>query len=158
MTMLPRALLTIDVKSLIDTLINLGVAFALGALIGLEREYRQRIAGLRTNILVAVGASAFVDLGVHLRALEGAVQIAGYVASGVGFLGAGAIMKAGENIRGLDTAATLWCSAAVGACAGGGFAVEAVLVTAFVILSNTALRPMAGLLARRPPPDESPEA
>ncbi|WP_264817009.1 MgtC/SapB family protein, partial [Gluconobacter kondonii] len=72
-------------------------------------------AGLRTNALVALGAAAFVDLAQHLAGSADAVRVIAYVVSGVGFLGAGVIMKDGANVRGLNTAATLWCSAAVGA-------------------------------------------
>jgi uncharacterized membrane protein YhiD involved in acid resistance len=84
--------------------------------VGAERQWRQRAAGLRTNTLVCFGAAAFVDLGLTIA--PGTTQVIACVVSGVGFLGAGAIMKDGGNVRGLNTAATLWCSAAVGACAG----------------------------------------
>jgi putative Mg2+ transporter-C (MgtC) family protein len=86
----------------------------LGALIGAERQYRQRTAGLRTNALVALGASAFVDLAQKLGGNIEAIRVISYTVSGIGFLGAGVIMKEGMNVRGLNTAATLWCSAAVG--------------------------------------------
>ena len=102
----------------LDSLISLFGAFVLGTLIGAERQYRQRGGGLRTHVLVAVGAATFVDIGMHLNGHAGATQIIAYVVSGVGFLGAGVIMKQGNNVWGLNTAATLWCSAAVGACAG----------------------------------------
>jgi putative Mg2+ transporter-C (MgtC) family protein len=87
-------------------------------------------------VLVALGASAFVDMGMRLTGKLGAVQVVSYVVSGVGFLGAGVIMKEGLNIRGLNTAATLWCSAAVGAFCGAGLAPEAVLVTAAVLAAT----------------------
>jgi putative Mg2+ transporter-C (MgtC) family protein len=99
----------------LDSLVSLGAAFILGTLIGAERQYRQRGGGLRTHVLVAVGAATFVDIGMHLNGNAGATQIIAYVVSGVGFLGAGVIMKQGSNVWGLNTAATLWCSAAVGA-------------------------------------------
>ena len=111
---------TFQLHDFLDTLVSLFVAFVLGTLIGAERQYRQRSAGLRTNVLVSVGAAAFVDLGYHLTGSDGAVRVIAYVVSGIGFLGAGAIMKEGTNIRGLNTAATLRASAAVGACADGG--------------------------------------
>lgn len=133
-----------------DTLAALAVAFVLGGLIGFERQFRQRVAGLRTNVLVAVGAAAFVDLGVQMAGADGAARVVAYVVSGIGFLGAGAIMKEGATVRGLNTAATLWCSAAVGACAGAGLAAEAVAVTVFVLAGNTLLRPMVNYLNRRP--------
>src|SRR5271169_3452526 len=110
----------------IDSLVSLFAAFVLGTLIGAERQYRQRSGGLRTNVLVAVGAAAFVDIGMHLNGNAGATQVIAYVVSGVGFLGAGVIMKEGKNVWGLNTAATLWCSAAVGACAGANLALESV--------------------------------
>src|ERR1700743_3152385 len=98
-------------------------ALILGACVGAERQWRQRAAGLRTNTLVCFGAAAFVDLGTTIA--PGTTQVIAYVVSGVGFLGAGAIMKDGGSVRGLNTAATLWCSAAVGACAGAGEMLDA---------------------------------
>lgn len=128
----------------------LSTAFLLGGLIGLERQYRQRTAGLRTNVLVAVGAAAFVDLGGRVGGQHGSVQVVSYVVSGIGFLGAGVIMKEGTQVRGLNTAATLWASAAVGAFAGGGQEAEAGLVAAFVLAGNTLLRPLVDAVNRRP--------
>ena len=118
------------------TALALSVAFVLGGLIGLERQYRQRTAGLRTNVLVAVGAAAFVDLGARVAGADGSVRVISYVVSGIGFLGAGVIMKEGAQVRGLNTAATLWACAAVGAFAGAGQKGEAVLVAAFVLAGN----------------------
>jgi putative Mg2+ transporter-C (MgtC) family protein len=128
----------------------LAVAFILGGLIGLERQYRQRMAGLRTNVLVAIGAAAFTAVGVRLLGPEGGTRIIAYVVSGIGFLGAGVIMKDGGAVRGLNTAATLWCSAAVGALAGSGLAAEAALLTAFVLAGNTLLRPVVNYINRKP--------
>jgi putative Mg2+ transporter-C (MgtC) family protein len=91
---------------------RLVLAVILGAYIGAERQWRQRAAGLRTNTLVCLGATAFVDLGTTIA--PGTTQVIAYVVSGVGFLGAGTIMKDEANVHGLDTAATLWCSAVVG--------------------------------------------
>jgi len=141
---------------------RLATAFALGALIGLERQLRQRTAGLRTNTLVAVGAAIFVSLGVRLFDTFGGPQtpihIAAYVVSGIGFLGAGAIMKEGANVSGLNTAATLWGSGAVGACAGAGLLGEATLAALFVLAGNTLLRPVVNAINRRPFEEESGEA
>ncbi len=134
----------------LDSCVSVGVAFALGALIGLERQYRQRTAGLRTNVLVAVGAAAFVDIGMRLNGAASGAQVLAYVVSGVGFLGAGVIMKDGLNVRGLNTAATLWGSAAAGAAAGADFAAEAILVTLAVLAANTFLRPLADAINRQP--------
>src|ERR1700744_3584750 len=134
----------------LDSLVSLTAAFVLGTLIGAERQYRQRGGGLRTHVLVAVGAATFVDVGMHLNGNPGATQVLAYVVSGVGFLGAGVIMKQGENVWGLNTAATLWCSAAVGACAGADMAFEAVALTCFVLAGNTLLRPLVSATNRSP--------
>jgi putative Mg2+ transporter-C (MgtC) family protein len=134
----------------LHTVVALAVAFVLGTGIGFERQWRQRNAGMRTNVLVAVGAAAFSDLGFRLSGTDGAVRIIAYVVSGIGFLGAGVILKDGASIRGLNTAATLWCSAAVGTFAGAGLPVEAVAVTGFVLAGNTLLRPLVNWVNRRP--------
>ncbi|OWQ84412.1 methyltransferase [Roseateles aquatilis] len=138
------------------------VAFLLGGLIGFERQVRQRTAGLRTNALVAVGAAVFVDLAVQFNALHGGspgpMQVIAYVISGIGFLGAGAIMKEGANVSGLNTAATLWGSAAVGACAGAGLHAQAMLAAFYVLAANTLLRPVVNRINRRPLSEESSEA
>ena len=142
----------------LNSLANLAIAFFLGVLIGSERQYRQRTAGLRTNVLVSVGAAAFVDLGMRLTGNPGAVQVVAYVVSGVGFLGAGVIMKEGMNIRGLNTAATLWSSAAVGAFAGADLLGEAALLTAFILSGNTLLRPVVNFINRIPFDEQAGEA
>ncbi len=152
-----QAYINWDPASLIDTLLSLGSAFLLGGLIGLERQFRQRTAGLRTNVLVAVGAAAFVDMGNRLTGSDGAVHVVAYVVSGVGFLGAGVIMKSEGNIRGLNTAATLWGAAAVGACAGADLLPEAALGACFVLAGNTLLRPVVNAINRRPLGDETSE-
>jgi putative Mg2+ transporter-C (MgtC) family protein len=126
------------------------VAFTLGLAIGFERQWRQRTAGLRTNVLVAVGAAAFSDLGMRLYGADGATRIIAYVVSGIGFLGAGVIVKDGTNIRGLNTAATLWCSGAVGAFTGAGLFPDAAMLTVAILAGNTVLRPLANWMNRRP--------
>ena len=98
--------------------VNLAAAFALGSLIGAERQWRQRMAGLRTNALVATGAAMFVMLAMPTP--DNTMRVAAQVVSGIGFLGAGVIMREGLTVRGLNTAATLWCSAAVGTLSGSG--------------------------------------
>ncbi|TCT07798.1 MgtC/SapB family protein [Aquabacter spiritensis] len=139
-----------DLMSFFDTMVSLAAAFVLGTAIGAERQYRQRSAGLRTNVLVAVGAAAFVDLAIRLNGADGAVRVISYVVSGVGFLGAGVIMKEGLNVRGLNTAATLWSTAAVGACAGSDRLAEAALVAFFILSGNTLLRPLVNAINRIP--------
>jgi putative Mg2+ transporter-C (MgtC) family protein len=135
---------------LVDLASALAVAFALSTVIGAERQWRQRSAGLRTNVLVAVGAAAFVSLGLHLNGAAGGAQIAAYVVSGIGFLGAGVIMKDGAQVSGLNTAATLWCSAAVGALSGAGFLIEAAALSVAVLAGNTLLRPLVNRINRAP--------
>ena len=120
-----QVLTSLNPAALLNTLVCLSTAFLLGGLIGFERQVRQRTAGLRTNTLVAVGAAVFVDMAFRLGGPEGAVRVVAYVVSGIGFLGAGAIMKEGANVSGLNTAATLWGSAAVGCCAGAKLLPEA---------------------------------
>lgn len=153
-----RFLQTFQSADFLDTLISLSAAFVLGTLIGAERQYRLHTAGLRTNVLVAVGAAAFVDLAIHLAAADGAVRVIAYVVSGIGFLGAGVIMKEGTNVRGLNTAATLWASAAVGCCAGADMLAQAVLVTVFVLAANTMLRPLVNAINRSPIDEQASEA
>jgi putative Mg2+ transporter-C (MgtC) family protein len=152
-----ESLNNINLQSLLDTFVSLTTAFILGSMIGLERQYRQRTAGLRTNVLVSVGAAVFVDMANRLTGHEGAVHVAAYVVSGVGFLGAGVIMKGDGGIRGLNTAATLWGAAAVGACAGADLVPEAVLAALFVLAGNTLLRPVVNAINRQPIDDQSSE-
>jgi putative Mg2+ transporter-C (MgtC) family protein len=130
--------------------LNLFVAACLGAAIGLERQWRQRLAGLRTNTLVALGAAIFVTYSHVVPDGAGDTRIAAQVVSGIGFLGAGVIFKEGLNVRGLNTAATLWCSAAVGLLAGEGLALYGLLAAAFVLGANTMLRPIVRAINRQP--------
>ena len=153
-----RFLETFQTADFIDTLVSLTAAFVLGTLIGAERQYRLRSAGLRTNVLVAVGAAAFVDLAMHLADANGAVRVIAYVVSGIGFLGAGVIMKQGLDVRGLNTAATLWASAAVGSCAGADMVAQAAALTVFVIAGNTLLRPLVNAINRVPLNEKTSEA
>lgn len=119
-------------------------ALFMGATVGLERQWRQRMAGTRTNALVAAGASAFVMCGFLLGDDPSARgRIISYVVSGVGFLGAGVIFKDGTNVRGLNTAATIWCSAAIGALCGLGALNLALMLAAAVLFANMVLRPLA---------------
>ena len=130
--------------STIHFAIRLLLAIAMGATVGLERQWRQRMAGTRTNALVAAGAAAFVMCGLLLDNDPSARgRIVSYVVSGVGFLGAGVIFKDGTNVRGLNTAATIWCSAAIGALSGLGTLNLAVVLAAAVLLTNMVLRPLA---------------
>ena len=124
--------------------LHLLAAICLGATVGLERQWRQRMAGTRTNALVAAGAAAFVMCGFLLGEDPSARgRIVSYVVSGVGFLGAGVIFKDGASVRGLNTAATVWCSAAIGALCGLGSVNLALVLAVAVLFTNMVLRPLA---------------
>jgi len=127
----------------IDIVIRLCLSFLGGGIIGFERSYRRQVAGLRTHILIALGAASLMLLSIWIpqnfseRGDPG--RIAAQVVSGIGFLGAGAIIRLGSNIRGLTTAASLWLTAAIGLTIGAGMFVTALtaevlaLVTLFVL-------------------------
>ena len=138
--------------------LNLAVAVGLGAVIGFERQWNHRLAGLRTNTLVALGSASFVLFSLLAPGEGDPTRIAAQVVTGIGFLGGGVIFKEGLSVRGLNTAATLWCSAAVGAAAGAGLIAEAGLLTLFVIAGNTLLRPIVNSINRIPIDEESSEA
>ena len=136
---------------LVDVIVRIVASVLLGASIGFERQWRARTAGIRTNALVALGSALFVIMGA--LAFDGTLadptRVAAQVVSGIGFLGAGVIMKQGGSISGINTAATLWASAAVGALCGGGMLLVAGIGTAAVVAANMALRPVARLLDQR---------
>ncbi|MBF8461334.1 MgtC family protein [Klebsiella pasteurii] len=121
---------------------NLLAAMLLGALIGAERQWRQRMAGLRTNALVATGAAVFILSSISTSP-DSPGRIAAQVVSGIGFLGAGVIMREGMNVRGLNTAATLWCSAAIGVLCGLGQFWQAAVATLIILCANILLREAA---------------
>ena len=124
-------------------ILRLGLALVLGALIGLERQWRHRMAGTRTNALVSAAAAAFAMIGLVIGGEGSAGRIVGQIVSGVGFLGAGVIFKEGSNIRGLNTAASVWCSASVGVLSGIGYPQYAIVTAVAVVLTNMLLRPLA---------------
>jgi putative Mg2+ transporter-C (MgtC) family protein len=138
---------------ILDAGINLLAAVGLGAAIGFERQWRQRLAGLRTNTLVALGAATFILFARLAGDQDSAARVGAQVVSGIGFLGAGVIFKEGLNVRGLNTAATLWCSAAVGLLAGMGFILYGALCAALVVGSNVVLRPLVRAINRQPVDD-----
>lgn len=126
---------------------RLSLAFLLGASIGIERQRRQKSAGLRTNTLVSVGAAAFILISVSITGTTGdPSRVAAQIVTGIGFLGAGVIMKDGLSVQGLNTAATIWCSAAVGSLVGIGLFAEAGLTAFTVIIIHMALRPIEAQL------------
>ena len=132
----------------IEFILRLLAAFGCGVAIGLERQLRQRTAGLRTITLVATGACLFVSLGTLMN--SGVTQLAAYVVSGVGFLGGGVIMRDKGAVQGINTAATLWCSAAVGVLSGTGYYGPAVAGTVLVLVTNTVLREVSRAINSAP--------
>lgn len=129
---------------------RLFLAFFLGALIGLERQWRHKLAGIKTNSLVAGGAALFILLSEKIVGdSSSAARVAAQIVTGIGFLGAGVIMREGFNVTGLNTSATIWCSGAVGAIAGMGYWYEASVGSAFVLLAHVTLRPISQRLDKR---------
>jgi putative Mg2+ transporter-C (MgtC) family protein len=135
-----------------DAVIRIVVALLLGAAIGIERQWNRHASGLRTSALISIGAALFVLLSLGFPGEEAsATRVAAQVVSGVGFLGAGVILRDGINVRGLTTAATMWSAAAVGTLAAAGmFAIAAFGATA-VIAANVVLQPVKRVLDRRAP-------
>ncbi len=146
-----------------EVLLRLTVAALLGGAVGLERELREREAGLRTHMLVSVGSALFTIVSaygfreflVHGGSVVRAdpTRIAAQIVSGIGFLGAGAIIRQGLSIRGLTTAATLWLVAAIGMASGAGYYSAAVIATAGAIISLGPLRIAAFKIVRRYRPE-----
>ncbi len=126
----------------IDFTIRLLLAFILGAAIGIERQWRQTKSVLKTNVLVSIGSSMFVMLSAMVVGDASPTRVAAQVVSGVGFLGGGVILREGSSVRGLNTAATLWCAAAVGSLIGAGFLFQAYVGALAVISANLLLTPL----------------
>jgi len=125
-----------DLKNFI---IRITICFILSILIGVERQYRHKTVGLRTNVLVSLGAFMFVSVSFNSLDTD-YTRIAAQVVSGIGFLGAGVIIRDGSRIKGLNTAATLWCVSAIGVLTAFGLILEAIIGTFFILLSNILLR------------------
>ncbi|MER6302372.1 MgtC/SapB family protein [Kitasatospora sp. NPDC001539] len=142
----------------VEFLVRLATGVACGALIGVERQWRARMAGLRTNALVAAGATLFVLYSEAVGDAGSPTRVASYVVSGIGFLGGGVILRDGAGVRGLNTAATLWCSAAVGVLAASGELELAVLGTIAVLAVHLVLRPAGRLLDRAPQSGSDPDS
>lgn len=134
--------------SLATFTVRLVICFCLSILVGLERQLRHRMVGLRTNVLVSVGAFLFVYLSFGISVSD-QTRIAAQVVSGIGFLGAGVILRDGTKVKGLNTAATLWCVAAIGSLCAAGLVFEATLGTIFVLLSNVILRVLSLFLMHK---------
>ena len=128
----------------LEMLVRVGLATLLGIAIGVERQWRARMAGLQTMALVSMGAALFLILGAYtFHREQDPTRVAAQIVTGIGFLGAGVIMKQGSSVTGLNTAATLWATAAVGALAGAWMWREAIVGAAIIIAGNTFLYPLA---------------
>jgi putative Mg2+ transporter-C (MgtC) family protein len=128
-----------------ELMLRLLLAAGLGAAIGVEREYRRKPAGLRTNILIGLGAALFTIVSIQIGGTGAAPdRIAAQVVTGVGFLGGGAILRSGHNVQGMTTAATIWVNAAIGIAAGTGQFAMAAEATALTIVVNAILGPVEG--------------
>lgn len=133
----------------VELLTRVGLATLLGVAIGLERQWRSRMAGLQTMALVSMGAALFLILGAYTFNQDAdPTRVAAQIVTGIGFLGAGVIMKQGASVTGLNTAATLWATAAVGALAGAWMWREAVAGAAIIIAANGLLQPLAARMDR----------
>jgi putative Mg2+ transporter-C (MgtC) family protein len=141
----------------IELIRRLVTAALLGAALGFEREIRQKDAGLRTNILIAVGAALFTLMSIEISGPSGDPgRIAAQIVTGIGFLGAGAIIRTDSGIQGLTTAATVWVNAAVGVAAGGGQYHLAFIATGITLAALLVLHPIERTIARRvAPPKEN---
>lgn len=126
------------------------LALAMGFLIGLEREWRNKNSGIRTNSMVAMGSAIFVLISIKIvDGNDDVTRIIGQVVTGVGFLGAGVIFRQGANVHGLNSAATIWCSAAIGCLSAAGFIYEALISAGFVLFTNIVILPLERWLMRR---------
>jgi putative Mg2+ transporter-C (MgtC) family protein len=133
-----------------DFCLRLGVALVLGGTIGIERQWRQTRRVLKTNVLVCLGASMFVMLSIMTPGDSSPTRIAAQIVSGIGFLGGGIILRDGASVRGLNTAATLWCASAIGALVGSGFLFQGYVGTFAVVAANLVFRPVAERIKFRP--------
>ncbi len=134
----------------LDVMLRLLLAAALGAAIGVEREYRQKPAGLRTNILIALGSALFTMMSIEIGRASGTPdRIAAQLVSGIGFLGAGAILRSGKTVHGMTTAATIWVNAGIGMAAGAGFFEVATIATAITLAVLLLLPPLESYFERR---------
>ncbi|CAM5517881.1 Protein MgtC OS=Afipia felis OX=1035 GN=BN961_03739 PE=3 SV=1 [Afipia felis] len=134
-------------------LFNLFFAFVLGAIVGIERQWRQLHTGLTTHALVALGAATYSCLSIIVGAGSD-VRIGGQVVTGIGFLGAGLIMRDGLNVRGLNTAATVWATGAIGVLCGYGFFLEAAESTALLLFINIAFPRLGAIVDRYAPAND----
>ena len=139
---------------------RLCLAAFLGAVLGFEREWRKKYAGLRTNILIAIGSALFTMMSIDLSISSGgdATRVASQIVTGIGFLGAGAIMRTGIGVKGLTTAAMIWVNAAIGVAVGGGEYALAVISTVVTLLVLVLLNPVERWIDRKLPEPEDADA
>lgn len=134
----------------VDLMLRLLLAAGLGAAIGVEREYRQKPAGLRTNILIALGSALFTMISIEIGRESGTPdRIAAQLVTGIGFLGAGAILRSGRTVHGMTTAATIWVNAGTGMAAGAGLFAVAVVATTITLAVLAVLPPLERYFERR---------
>lgn len=137
---------------IMEFLLRLGTALLAGLCIGFERQWFRKSTGLKTNMLVATGAAIFVLISIKYASLDShfdETRIIAQIVTGVGFLGAGVIFREGVNVHGLTSAATIWCSAAIGCLAASGFFLETAICTFLVLLVNIVLEPLERWLKNR---------
>ncbi|WP_111307382.1 MgtC/SapB family protein [Confluentibacter sediminis] len=135
-----------------DFIVRLGIALAAGLIIGFERQWHHKSAGLKTNMLVSTGSAIFVLLSIKMAVAEPTIDVTRIIAqvvTGVGFLGAGVIFREGTSVHGLTTAATIWCSAAIGCMAATGYLIETLICTVLVVFVNSFLEPLDTWLKNR---------
>ena len=135
-----------------EFLMRVGMATLAGLIIGFERQWHHKETGLKTNMLVAIGAATFVLLSIKVAEATPNIdvtRITAQVVMGVGFLGAGVIFREGPNVHGLNSAATIWCSAAIGCMAASGYFIETLICTFLVVILNTIIEPLEEWLKNR---------
>lgn len=130
-------------------MLRLLAAAGLGGAIGVEREIRHKPAGLRTNMLIAVGSALFTVLSIQMGGSDSLARITAQIVTGIGFIGAGAIMRSGENVHGITTASTIWVNAGVGMAAGSGQYGTALVATVITLLVLVVLPPVEDYFERK---------
>lgn len=134
--------------ALLDFVSRLLAGLVLGVIIGAEREFKRRPAGVHTTAMVCIGAALFATIGPAFSG-SGGDRVIANVVTGVGFLAGGVIFRTGATVSGLNTAATIWSTAAIGALAGLALYREAAVATAVIVLMNTLMEPVARMIDRR---------
>lgn len=136
---------------LLEFSLRLGTAVISGLLIGIEREVQNKNAGLKTNALVSLGAAVFVLASLHFKGLDNVdiTRVLGQVVTGIGFIGAGVILHKGTTVKGITTAATVWCSAGAGCIAAIGMFKELLVLTTLIVFVNVAFRKVDRLINQK---------